>query len=922
MSRLSPIDPISSSAGTTRSHFNNDARSGEVGGRFDFDDGGTYCGGWEDGKAHGHGVCTGPKGQGEYSGSWHYGFEVSGVYTWPSGSSYEGHWQNGKRHGLGVETRGRWIYRGEWTQGLKGRYGVRQSTVSSAKYEGTWANGLQDGYGSETYADAGTYQGQWLRGMRHGYGVRTSAPFGIASHCKIGDARHTSISSLNLENESGHITSPNTENRDNIDSRGGFVLRSRSDEVPHRRRSLVERTGMKNFVQSLKLKKQRSTGDLDRKVGVSIRSTGSSTSWMSSESSFVGGGGGGGTGAASIISEGSNQSFVLEDELLDSNITETYMGEWKNDKRCGFGISERSDGLKYEGEWYNNRKYGYGITTQKDGIREEGKYKNNILITSHQKRHLFLIRSAKFRERIDSAINAAQRASKIAMQKADIAISRTATARGKAEQADIAEVHAKEDADTALLCAKNYSHETDKLQPNSSVRASRSPSFQNVPPQPQFPPTGGATKPPATPTFPVENTSLNVSLNGAPQSKFLEPNVPNHIKGRDKSPSFSNFPTFPQQQQQSQHQQQQTPKLTTSQLSDIKNSLVPEFNKSPVQSIHQQIQLPNVSEYQEPPIETVVKEVKPELHSGIHTSTSNRSFNFPSTNCDIKIDRSVGGAENQIFSSSSSPPLPPPSPMSQASPASRLADALRKTKTSMQQPLLQQQHHQQPQQHHQQQQRQQPGGHNSRNFSRIMDDRLDHYNRTPSRQPSVEHMNLPSSLSENKATASSSRASSRTRALPPVPSMSIDDSTNFVDGLRNRLSGAVNSQEISHMGNIPKRTESLYFKEPIQPEPSRGPESGAASLQRKKSLPDVQSLVGVTKSQGSTEMTREEISLLSSTRRDVLRKQLEEIEKYKSNPLLYFVSPTFKDWVSRQQLILLILFVNLTLALIFFKILT
>ena len=53
------------------------------GGRFDFDDGGTYCGGWEDGKAHGHGVCTGPKGQGEYSGSWHFGFEVSGVYTWP-----------------------------------------------------------------------------------------------------------------------------------------------------------------------------------------------------------------------------------------------------------------------------------------------------------------------------------------------------------------------------------------------------------------------------------------------------------------------------------------------------------------------------------------------------------------------------------------------------------------------------------------------------------------------------------------------------------------------------------------------------------------------------------------------------------------------------------------------------------------------
>ena len=110
--------------------------------------------------------------------------------------------------------------------------------------------------------------------------------------------------------------------------------------------------------------------------------------------------------------------------MLDANVTETYMGEWKNDKRCGFGISERSDGLKYEGEWFNNRKYGYGVTTFKDGSREEGKYKNNILITSNKKKHLFLIRSAKFRERIDSAVSAAQRASKIALQKADIAISR------------------------------------------------------------------------------------------------------------------------------------------------------------------------------------------------------------------------------------------------------------------------------------------------------------------------------------------------------------------------------------------------------------------------------------------------------------------------------------------------------------------
>jgi junctophilin len=141
---------------------------------------------------------------------------------------------------------------------------------------------------------------------------------------------------------------------------------------------------------------------------------------------------------------------------MDASVTETYLGEWKNDKRTGFGISERSDGLRYEGEWFNNRKYGYGVTTFRDNTKEEGKYKNNVLITSQKKKHLFLIRSAKFRERIDAAVAAAQRASKIALQKADIAISRTATARGKAELADIAAEHAREDSELAQQTARQF----------------------------------------------------------------------------------------------------------------------------------------------------------------------------------------------------------------------------------------------------------------------------------------------------------------------------------------------------------------------------------------------------------------------------------------------------------------------------------
>ena len=203
------------------------------------------------------------------------------------------------------------------------------------------------------------------------------------------------------------------------------VFSAKSDESPtQRRRSLFDKQGRsslrRGFLNGLKIRKQKSTGDIQdspRRTTGSVRSTISNLSHISADSA---------QSALTNVSmhTDSNLSFVSQDDITDVNVTETYMGEWKNDKRCGFGISERSDGLKYEGEWYNNKKYGYGITTFKDGSKEEGKYKNNLLISSGKKSKLFLIRSSKLRERVDNAVAAAQRAAQIAHQKADIAISR------------------------------------------------------------------------------------------------------------------------------------------------------------------------------------------------------------------------------------------------------------------------------------------------------------------------------------------------------------------------------------------------------------------------------------------------------------------------------------------------------------------
>ncbi|XP_072270630.1 junctophilin-2 isoform X2 [Pyxicephalus adspersus] len=385
------------------------------GGRFDFDDGGAYCGGWEGGKAHGHGICTGPKGQGEYSGSWNYGFEVVGIYTWPSGNTYEGYWSQGKRHGLGVETKGHWVYKGEWTHGFKGRYGVRQSMTSGAKYEGTWQSGLQDGYGTETYADGGTYQGQFGNGIREGYGVRQSVPYGMAA--AVRNPLRTSLTSLRSEHSNGTLAQHDaiSPSPDNIVcstiTRGGFALSLYADPevLKAQKKGLFRRGSLLG-----KLRKSESK--------TSLSSQRSKLSFLKSVSGMSSGA----SDATSTVSFGDGtegEEFPPVEADIDATTTEAYMGEWKKDKRSGFGISERSSGLKYEGEWLDNLRHGYGCTTLPDGSKEEGKYRNNVLIKGMKKR-VIPLKSAKIRQKVDRSIEGAQRAAAIARQKSEIAASR------------------------------------------------------------------------------------------------------------------------------------------------------------------------------------------------------------------------------------------------------------------------------------------------------------------------------------------------------------------------------------------------------------------------------------------------------------------------------------------------------------------
>ncbi|KAM8946649.1 junctophilin-2 isoform 2-T2 [Pelodytes ibericus] len=461
------------------------------GGRFDFDDGGAYCGGWEGGKAHGHGICTGPKGQGEYSGSWNYGFEVVGIYTWPSGNTFEGYWSQGKRHGLGIETKGRWVYKGEWTHGFKGRYGIRQSISSGAKYEGTWNNGLQDGYGTETYADGGTYQGQFTNGMRHGYGVRQSVPYGMAA--VVRSPLRTSLTSLRSEHSNGTLVQHDTISisPDNIVaptiSRGGFALSLYSDldSLKGKKKGLFRRGSLLG-----KLKKSDSK--------TSLSSQRSKLSFLKSESGVSSAA----SDANSTVSFGDgaeSEEFPPVESDIDATTTEVYMGEWKNDKRSGFGISERSSGLKYEGEWLDNLRHGYGCTTFTDGRKEEGKYRNNVFIKGMKKR-VIPLKSAKIRQKVDRSIEGAQRAAAIARQKSEIAASRTTHAKAKADGAEQAAQAANNESSIARTMARELSPDFYQPGPEYIKRKLLQEIIENAEPMELKEPTASANKePPPTP---------------------------------------------------------------------------------------------------------------------------------------------------------------------------------------------------------------------------------------------------------------------------------------------------------------------------------------------------------------------------------------------------------------------------------------
>ena len=130
-------------------------------------DGWIYKGEWKNGRKHGKGLETGPKGQ-RYSGEFFEGSFIRGEATDERGNRYEGDFPNwcGSCSRFGhlkiIYTDGS-VYEGDVYEYMQVRHGKGTMIYPNGdRYVGDWYRFKRQGKGVMYYADGSVYKGKWI----------------------------------------------------------------------------------------------------------------------------------------------------------------------------------------------------------------------------------------------------------------------------------------------------------------------------------------------------------------------------------------------------------------------------------------------------------------------------------------------------------------------------------------------------------------------------------------------------------------------------------------------------------------------------------------------------------------------------------------------------------------------------------------
>lgn len=109
-----------------------------------------------------------------------------------------------------------------------------------------------------------------------------------------------------------------------------------------------------------------------------------------------------------------------------------YEGEWRDDKRHGYGVIKCLGSYAYYGQWVGNARTGYGVLVGENGVKEEGQWQNGELMVALKRKKLHL-KSHQLEIKVQTAHTQAIQAADTARNKAMLAESRASTAMGKAK---------------------------------------------------------------------------------------------------------------------------------------------------------------------------------------------------------------------------------------------------------------------------------------------------------------------------------------------------------------------------------------------------------------------------------------------------------------------------------------------------------
>lgn len=154
---------------------------------------------------------------------------------------------------------------------------------------------------------------------------------------------------------------------------------------------------------------------------------------------------------------------TLDNPQQGQLVREIYKGEWKSDKRHGYGVMETSDGYSYVGQWSENMRHGLGTATFPDNTKLEGEFENDNFISRVKKPSTIKSLVTRFKQRLQISCEAAQHAAAVSVQKSHMSLSRAAAARDRALEAAAAGEHAHKES----IIAQKRARELIQRTPNS-----------------------------------------------------------------------------------------------------------------------------------------------------------------------------------------------------------------------------------------------------------------------------------------------------------------------------------------------------------------------------------------------------------------------------------------------------------------------